>query len=57
MHKFILAIVTQYNNEKQEASKKKKYMKRAVLKTLIIEAKKEFGLNKSIEINAETICT
>jgi len=33
------------------------YMKRGVLNKLITETKKEFGLDKSIDISEETICT
>jgi len=51
----IAAIASQYDKEKQEASKKKMYVKRGVLKKLILEAKKEFGLNESIKISEETI--
>jgi len=52
MRECILAIVTRYENQKQEASKKKKNMKRGALKTLILEE-----LDESIEISEETICT
>jgi len=53
----IAAIVSKYDKEKQEACEKMMYVKRGLLKKLIIETKKEFGLDKSIKINEETIQT